>query len=400
MTGDITMTDKSGVLEYAHFSRDEMNRRYARARELMADRNIDALIVSNEENFQYLAGTSASLALHTSLTRPSIFVLPASGDPIIVTQGADNLSVACYVTDVRDYTNLLDFPLNVTIDALKDAIGNGGRIGAELGQEQRMGIPVGSYIDITKALAEVEFVDAADILIRLRMVKSSEEVAYVRKAADITGRARQRLFDVVSADMTEREVVRLMRQYVLEEGGDSTSFVILQQDQSGAKNQIPHDRRLTRGDILAVDAGARVGMYTCDFARMATLGKATDDQKRVHAAVLEVNQAMADALKPGVTCSEMHAIALRAIDKAGVEVDNPGRGTVGRMGHGQGILITEPPSLAASDHTVIEAGMVISTEPGVRSGSAEYLWEDVHVVTETGHEQITLETSELREISS
>ena len=62
------------------------------------------------------------------------------------------------------------------------------------------------------------------------------------------------------------------------------------------------------------------------------------------------------------------------------------------------MLLTEPPSIAAGDDTVLQPGMVISTEPGVRSGDVQFLWEDVHIITEGGHEQITLETSDLREI--
>ena len=65
------------------------------------------------------------------------------------------------------------------------------------------------------------------------------------------------------------------------------------------------------------------------------------------------------------------------------------------MGHGQGILFTEPPSICPDDHTVLEEGMVISTEPEV---TLNMLWEDVHVITADGHDQLTQETAELREI--
>ena len=215
-------------LEYALFSRGEMERRYARARAMMAHREIDALLVSGEENFQYLAGTTASIALHYSLTRPSLFILPLERDPIIVTQGRANLALGSYVADLRDYTNILDFPHQLALQALQDAGLENKRIGAELGQEQRMGMPVGAYSSLVEALPAVEFVDCADILIGLRMVKSSEELAYMRQAAAITGRARQRLFDQVEPGMTERQVARLIRQLILEEGGDRTAYVILQ----------------------------------------------------------------------------------------------------------------------------------------------------------------------------
>lgn len=86
-------------LEYALFSRREMETRYSRARTMMAHRGIDALLVSGEENFQYLAGTTASIALHYSLTRPSLFILPLEREPIIVTQGRDNLALGSYIAD-------------------------------------------------------------------------------------------------------------------------------------------------------------------------------------------------------------------------------------------------------------------------------------------------------------
>src|SRR5439155_26755831 len=108
-----------------------------------------------------------------------------------------------------------------------------------------------------------------------------------------------------------------------------------------------------------------------------------------------------EALRPGITCSELHRIAVEACTEADVEPDRMHKRPGFRMGHGQGILFTEPPSIADDDHTVLEAGVVLSTEPGVSGGAArgnvEYLWEDVHVVTEDGHEQLTLETDELRE---
>ncbi|MDP6453983.1 MAG: Xaa-Pro peptidase family protein [SAR202 cluster bacterium] len=390
------MTDSTN-LEHALFTRAEMERRWNSARELMSEQGIDALMVSNEENFQYFAGASASLALHHSLTRPSVFILPIERDPIIVTQGVDNLKLGCYVTDLRAYSELLTFPHDTALEAIRDAGAN--TLGVELGQEQRMGMPVGAYLALVDAAQDVNFVDAAQVIISMRIVKSAEEIAYVRQAADVTGRARQRLFGMIESGMTERDVVRLMRQLVQEEGGDRTSFVILQQDYTGAKNQLPYDRLLVKGDILAVDAGAYVRQYTVDYARMASLGPATDDQKRVHAGVLEVNARMIAALGPGVKCSEMHQIGMQAIADVGLQVDSPGRGKVGRMGHGQGMLITEPPSIAPADDTVLSEGMVISTEPGVRSGDVQFLWEDVHVITSSGSEQLALETPELHELA-
>jgi Xaa-Pro aminopeptidase len=101
-------------------------------------------------------------------------------------------------------------------------------------------------------------------------------------------------------------------------------------------------------------------------------------------------------LTNGRSRSSEHLDALSRRDR--VAPDRPDKLVGSRFGHGQGMLITEPPSINPRDDTVLEPGMVLSTEPGVRLGDVQFLWEDVHVVTEDGHEQLTTETDELREI--
>jgi Xaa-Pro dipeptidase len=388
---------KSDELKFTMFSRDEMDRRHDGVRALMKERGIDALFVSGEENFQYLAGASASVALHYSLTRPSVIVLPVEGDPVVITQGRDNLELGSYVSDIRDYRGLFSFPVDLAIDVIREF--KCERVGVELGQEQRMGMPVGAYLEIVDRFRDVAFVDAADVLIGMRMVKSKEEILLMKSAADITGRARQKLFDLVRPGMTERDVARMMRQLILEAGGDRAAFVVLQCDQPGGKGQFKYERELERGRVLAVDSGAYVGMYAIDYPRMATLGKATKVQVETHEAVLRVSRKMGEALTPGIACSEIFRVGAEAIEEerdreSGLVSFGPAR-----MGHGQGMLITEPPSIAPDDATVLKPGMVVSTEPGVRCGDVQFLWEDVHVITDTGAEKITLETDKLRQLA-
>ncbi|MDE3001543.1 MAG: Xaa-Pro peptidase family protein [Gemmatimonadota bacterium] len=387
-------------LEYAMFSRAEMERRYARAREEMDRRGLDALFVTGEENFQYFTGTTASAALHASLTRPSVFVLPLDGEPIVVTQGQDNLALGSYVTDVRGYTNLFEFPKAVVIRALRDAGAAGGSVGAELGLEQRMGMPAGAYQDLTSALTDLTFVDAADVIVNLRMVKSEEEIAYIRQAGEVTARARQRLFRVIRPGMTERETARLLRRLILEEGGDGTSFVMQLLGIPGSRNPFGYDRPLEAGQVVGVDTGARVGMYTIDYTRWGVLGPASDALRRMYDALLEVNRKMAAALGPGVTCAEIYRVGNEAIDTACSKTEGLERFGPSRMGHGQGMLITEPPSIHPEDQTPLAPGMVLSTEPGLSAEGVQMLWEDVFLITENGSVQITLESDELREIQS
>lgn len=389
----MTSEQKTGLGVWAAFSKGDIDKRHERARAMMAAKGLDALVVTNEENFQYFTGATGSLALHYSSTRPAVLVFPLVGEPIAVVGAmiVDTIRMSTYIEDARGYTDVLTFPVNMVVDAIKGLGGRVKRVGVELGMEQRMGIPVGDYLQMVGGMPEVSFEDAADIFVKLRMVKTPEEVEYMRQAAAITGRARQRLFREVAPGMTERDVVRRLRALILDEGGDRTSFVHLTADLPVSQTQFHLDRPLKRGGLLYIDTGAYVRNYTIDYARFATLGPANSEQIRGHSVLLEANRRMTEALRPGLTCAELHEIGAEVIEESGFEV-----APVGRMGHGQGIQLTEPPSVSPDDQTVLEEGMIISTEPEV---GLNLLWEDVHVITGDGSEQLTLEPVDLVEIA-
>ena len=379
--------------QWAAFSQTDIEQRWSRARQAMSDRGLDILLITGEENFQYFTGSSGTLGLHYSCTRPAVLVFPSVGEPIMIAGEmlTHSLGMTTYVRDIRGFVAIERFPFELVVEAIGELAGNKAKVGAELGLEQRMGMPVGDYLGIIAALPEACFEDAADIIVKLRMVKTAEEVAYMRQAADITSRARQRLFDEVHPGMTERDVVRRLRQLLLEEGADRISFVHLIANFPACHTQHHLDRPLSKGNILYVDTGAYVRFHTIDYARLATLGPASDEAKRGHEVLLEANARMIEALGPGVRCSELHRIAVEVIARAGYEIV-----PTGRMGHGQGLCFTEPPSISPDDHTLLEEGMVISTEPEVE---INMLWEDVHVITNNGHNQLTTEPVDLREIA-
>ena len=171
----------------------------------------------------HFTGSTGTLAYHYSCTRPAVLVFPREGEPVAVAGEmlTHSLAMTTPLRDTRGYVAIERFPYSMVVDALGDVVGPTARIGAELGHEQRMGMPVGDYLGIVRALPEATFEDAGDLIVRLRMVKTPEEVVYMREAAAVTGRARQRLFREVVPGMTERDAVRRLRQLILEEGGES-----------------------------------------------------------------------------------------------------------------------------------------------------------------------------------
>jgi Xaa-Pro aminopeptidase len=142
----------------------------------------------------------------------------------------------------------------------------------------------------------------------------------------------------------------------------------------------PGPRALEDGDILIIDVGATVHGYFCDFDRNFGIGCVSDAALRAHEAVWLATEAGIAAAVPGAKTSDLWAAMMRVLEKAGMRGNN-----VGRMGHGLGLQLTEPPSHMEADHTVLEAGMVITIEPGMEYEMGKMLvHEENMVVTADG----------------
>jgi Xaa-Pro aminopeptidase len=389
--------EKTGLhAEGVVFSHRELRRRIEKAQELLKDARIDCLFMTGDENFHYFTG-GAGMTHMRSNTRPNIVIVPAEGEPIAITGAAFTpiIELAGAIRDIRPYTSILGAPVPLLAKALKDLGLKNRKVGVELGLEQRLNLPLKDYLELAKSLPDIEFLDASEIIWDLRMVKSKEEVALIRQACQITGHARQKTFREVEVGMTEREIMRLFARHLLEAGGDRVSFIIVNTGIPSNSTYIYLDRPLKKGNVLSIDGGTYVHTYTCDYVRLAVAGNPTPDQERNHRVVREVSQQMAEALKPGLTCADIFKVGAKALKEEGFAAHTK----TGRMGHGQGILVTEPPSITAHDKTVLKPGMVISTEPsGPKTSRGSFTWEDVYVITDDGAERLSTETEEFFEI--
>ena len=359
----------------------------------MKKAGIDSLLLTSDENFHYFTG-GAGMTHMRSNTRPNIVVIPASGEPIAITGAAFTyvVELAGLVKDIRTYNSISGVPSNVLAKALKDCGLKNKKVSVEKGLEQRLNIPLNDYEDLTKSLPSVEFADGSDVIWAVRMIKSKEEVDLMSKACDITGRARQKTFREIKLGMSEREISRMFSRHMLEEGADRICFTHVSAGIPPNHTYLYLERTLKPGDVLYLDGGAYVQTYTCDYSRIAVAGKPTAEQERVHAGVRKANKKMIETLRPGVTCAEVFKAGAKILAEEGLgESQLEG---AGRMGHGQGILLTEPPSVSPLDKTVLKPGMVLSTEPGAERAEGEFTWEDVHVITEDGSIQLTKESEE------
>ena len=340
--------------------------RAARAQAMMAERGLDALLVCTEPEVRYLTG------FHTpfwqSPTRPWFVILPAEGRPVAVIPGIGASAMAAtWVTDIRTWPapRPADDGLALLVDTLAELTGGvdgtSTRIGLPMGHETHVRMPLADLDQLRIRIAPAGFVDATDIVRGLRMVKSDREVAKVAHICDVVSGAFEGIGNLLSVGMTEREAFRAFRIDLLERGADDVPYLV------GATGpgfddiiKQPSDRVIEAGDLLMFDTGSVFDGYSSDFDRYVAFGRADEDAKRAYRTVWEATEAGLATAKPGATTSDLWRAMAEVLD-AGGSLGN----SVGRLGHGLGMQVTEWPSHTADDGTVLEEGMVLTLEPGL-----------------------------------
>jgi Xaa-Pro aminopeptidase len=312
---------------------------------------------------------------------------------IVPTSNVPGVRTTSWIEDVRAWPapRPADDGVSLVVDALRQLAGPRGRVAAEIGPEMRVQMPVGDFLRIRETLLG-PLLDAGPVIRPVRMVKSALEVARVRRIAQLASEAFARLPAQLRPGLTERDVARVLHGLLIELEADTVPYLVPVSGAHGYEqiNMGPTDRRLEAGDLLIIDVGATWRGYFCDFDRNFALGRATDETRAAYARVFEATEAGLGAVRPGRTAAEVWRAMATVADPEG-RADTP----VGRMGHGLGLDLTEAPSIAPDDSTILEAGMVLTLEPSLTlpgmAGMARRLMvhEENIVVTPTGCELLT-----------
>ena len=381
------------------FTVDEYRARVARVRQEMARRGIDGLLLTSGPNLTYLSGYPSP---PRAGSRPFVFLMPQAGEPILIVHTGRELEARGYswVRDIRTYHTLSHAPLPEIVAAMGDAGLLRGRVGAELGPEESLDLPVEAFLALPRQLTAVVFVPAGPALWPARMRKSAAEIACVRRACQATTRAYERTFAAARGGMTEAEVARLMTVASHEAGGGNPWVLIT----SGAGNydlasKLPSSRKLQRGDVVWMDSGCAVAGYWSDFGRAGAVGGPTPEQRDLQARIHEITMLGVEAIRPGVTTGEIARICNEALSRLDLPITSCVSCLAARVGHGLGLMTTELPHVAEEDETVLEPGMIITVEPGVATSFGIFHVEENVLVTEQGHEVLSQAPREVATIA-
>ena len=195
------------------------------------------------------------------------------------------------------------------------------------------------------------------------------------------------LANLLKAGESEQENCKRFKQHLLSLGVDDTPYMVAGSGRDGYGSIImgPGDKIIEEGDLFIVDTGSVFDSYFCDFDRNYAFGFICDEAKRAYQVVFDATDAGFNAAQVGNTTSDVYH-AMNDVMQKGGALGN----SVGRLGHGLGLQLTEWPSNTATDNTILEPGVILTLEPGMEFlPGKEMVHEENIVITENGPEWLT-----------
>ncbi len=359
------------------FSIDQFEKRTLKAQQLMQNHELDALLLTTETNVRYFTGFLTRF--WESPTRPWYLIIPSKGKPIAVIPSiGEALMSKTWLEDIRTWPSpdLEDDGISLLSDTLE-----------EIAQNKNIGIPSGTetYVrmpqsDLKKLSRNVKLTSDFDIVKKLRMTKSNEEIDKIDKACRIAEDAFRRVPEIAFESVNLDEVFRKFQMLCLEAGADWVPYLAGGADTEGYDDVISPAKvaPLKKRDILMLDTGLVWDGYFCDYDRNWSVGPPSEIVSAAYSQLLEASDAAFEIAKPGATASDLfHSMN-------SILTQNSSGTDAGRLGHGVGMSLTEWPSLIPDDHTVLEQGMVLSLEPGITLNDKIIVHEENIEITETG----------------
>ncbi len=360
----------------------EYEARLARAQGLMVEVGLDGLLVMTEAEVRYFSGFQT--LFWQSPTRPWFLFVPAEGKPVaVIPEIGAALMRRSWVEDIRTWSAPCpeDDGITLLVELLAPFAARGARIGLPKGHETALRMPLGDYERLTGHLPGLRIADATGIVRALRMVKSAREIEKIAHICGIASRTFAKVPDFVHAGQPLDETFRAFRRACLAEGADDVPYLVGGAEQGGYDDVIspPSARPLQAGDILMLDTGSVFDGYFCDFDRNWAIGRADDASRRAYDVLYRATEAGLAAARPGATCRDL----FRAMQGVIAEFDT-GPGDVGRLGHGLGMQLTEWPSHALFDETVLTENMVLTLEPSLSYGAGRIMVHEENIVVTDG----------------
>ena len=370
------------------FSQSEFEHRAQKAQRVMNEEKLDAILLTTEPNVRYFSGFLTQF--WQSPTRPWFLIVPREGELIAVIPEIGRAGMeSTWVNDIRTWGSPCpeDDGITLLAQALSEVTVRFGRIGMTLGQESHLRMPANNFKQMTEKISPTEIVDVALHLHSLKKIKSEAEIQKIEHICQITSGAFENLPSQIRIGETQRQICLKLRQDILKRGGDNSPYLIAGSGSGGYDNIImgPTESVLENGHVLIIDTGSTFDGYFCDFDRNFAFGNLPEETRRAYETVYRATDVGIESARPGKTTTDVWQAMWSVLEKGGALGNS-----VGRMGHGLGMELTEWPSVMPGDDTLLEPGMVLTIEPGMSfAPGKEMVHEENILITEEGARILT-----------
>ena len=320
-------------------------RRLDRVRDILADRELDLLLLTDPCHVYYVTGCLAPwFALGAVAITPDLSIV-ATSEPREDGSVVDEVRVA-------------EAQSNATI-RLDQADGIAALLAPELTSARRVGLDQGIVGAAILQRLDAVFTDVTPDLLRLRCRKDPDEVELIQVAASCIDAAYARAIQIIQPGMDELTLYSELSAAVVETAGE-LPLRFGQDFQCGSPGGPPRKRKARADELWILDLGVNYRGYHADASRVFAVTTPTDDQMRAHQQAIDTLEEVKLLARPGVACIDLYDLACKRMDEI-----VPG-GMFHHLGHGIGLSPHEPPYLNPTwPDCVLEEGNTITVEPGV-----------------------------------
>ena len=355
----------------------------AKVKREMSAREIGFLVVNNVDNVRYLTGystVSGPFMVHANWA----ILTPEIERPIL-------FGFNFYVDSIRRTFNWLSDirPLAASMPcAIAELASEHGMSKERMGFDGYLSYAFGKELE--GLLPQAEIVNADEVLMEARMVKSDAEIEIIRRAVAVGEMGMRAGIDACVEGVMECEASAAADYAMRSFGAEAVPFssIVTSGENAAIMQELSTDKIMRNGEVVMLDLGCMFEGYHSDFARSVLVGHgpASSEQKAAYKATKEALEAMLIEIKPGASCGRIEQVAREAITDAGF-----GEYAYTYFpGHGIGMSPWEPPIVDVGATAELKAGMVIDVEPGIhKPGVCGLRLEETVLVTEGGNEVLT-----------
>jgi Xaa-Pro dipeptidase len=368
---------------------EERAARQEKARQLMRENNLDAILIAQGTSLRYFSGIrweggERLFAMLLPAKGEAFYVAPAfeegrAREQIAKSPAGSNPDVRVWQEDESPY------------ERVAQGLGDRGLASGTIGIEETTKFVFGD--NVKKAVASATFTSATPVTAGCRRIKSLHEIDLMRLAAKVTLAAYEATFRSLKPGMTQHDVANMVETAHRKLGFEGGADV-----QVGEFSAFPHGsvtpQVIRESTIVLMDGGCSAEGYQSDISRTYVLGKSTDKMNQVFEIVHRAQSAALAAAKPGAEAGSVDAAARKVITDAGYGPDY--KYFTHRLGHGMGMDGHEWPYLVRGNKTILQPEMTFSDEPGIyiRGEFGIRLEDDMHI-TENGSELFTPQSPSL-----